>query len=343
MEQFGLASADVYAPQPAKGLAPWQDARWLAEADAWITEVCETLGRVRVGPARLRGRMWSVVARVPVTDGALWFKANPPRSAFEPALSSLLAHWSPQDAPPVRAVDTERAWALTEDVGERLDALLKQDPDISHLFVPLRRYAALQRALCDRVEDLLALGLPDARPANIPALFESVLAHAPSGLLDHEVVTKAAARLPELAAWADELEAIGLPPSIDHQDLHPGNVLGLGADARPFDWGDACVGHPFGSLLVPLRALPDFLGMAVDDPGAARLREVYLEPWLADGHLTKRQLERALSLAMRLTMVMRAHTWTRTWPCFHANPEPWQYSQAWIARIGMKDPVTERG
>ncbi|WP_157436036.1 aminoglycoside phosphotransferase family protein [Actinospica robiniae] len=310
--------------------------------DVWIGAACETLGRVRRGPARLRGRMWSVVARVPVAGGDLWFKANPPRSAFEPALAAALRSWSPNDAPPVLAVDTERAWALTEDVGERLDALLKQDPDVGHLLPPMRRYAALQRVLSDRVDDLLALGLPDARPGNIPALFENIVAHAPSGILDRDVVTAAEARLPELAAWADELEAVGVRASIDHQDLHPGNILGTGPDARPFDWGDACVAHPFGSLFIPLRALPGFLGQPVDAAAAAQLRAAYLEAWQDDGRLTQRQLEAAANLAMRLTMVMRAHTWTRTWPCFRESPEPWRNVEKWIARIGMRDALGEK-
>lgn len=314
----------------------------MTDADVWISAACETLGRVRRGPARLRGRMWSVVARVPVTGGDLWFKANPPRSAFEPALAASLGEWSPNDAPPVLAVDPERAWALTEDVGDRLDALLKQDPDVAHLLLPMRRYAALQRLLSDRVDDLLALGLPDARPANVPALFENVVAHAPSGMLDRDVVAKAEAKLPELAEWAEELEAIGVRASIDHQDLHPGNVLGTGADARPFDWGDACVAHPFGSLFIPLRALPEFLGRPVDSPAAERLRAAYSEAWQIEEHLTSRRLDRAVTLAMRLTMVMRAHTWTRTWPCFRENPEPWRNVETWIARIGMRDPLREK-
>lgn len=287
--------------------------------------------------------MWSVVARVPVADGALWFKANPPRSGFEPALGAALAQWSARDAPPVRAVDTERAWAVTEDVGERLDALLKQDPDVTHLLLPMRRYARLQRLLSERVEDLLKLGVPDARPAKIPALFENVVAHAPSGMLDKDVVAKAEAKLPELAAWAEELEAIGVPASIDHQDLHAGNVLGQGPDARPFDWGDACVAHPFGSLFVPLRTLPDILAAspAAGEAARAKLRAAYFEAWLEDAHLTPRQLEHAATLAMRLTMVMRAHTWTRIWPCFRASPEPWRHVEQWLARVGMREPLAE--
>jgi hypothetical protein len=78
---------DVKAPKPtmAMGLAPWQDPDWLTAADSWISASCSRAGLTRLGPAQARCRMWSVVARVPVVDGQVWFKANPPGSAFEVA------------------------------------------------------------------------------------------------------------------------------------------------------------------------------------------------------------------------------------------------------------------
>lgn len=76
------------------------------------------------------------------------------------------------------------------------------------------------------------------------------------------------------------------------------------------------------------------------DPEVRRLREVYLEPWSAEGLLTPAQLDRAVALALGLTMVMRAHTWTRLLPAFRSNPRPWTNVAAWLGRIGCEDPVT---
>ena len=333
---------DVDTPEPTDGVVPWQDPAWLAEAGAWISGACDAAGLERTGPGLLRGRMWSAVARIPVVGGDVWFKQNAPRGGFEPALLAALARWRPQDESPLIAVDTDRRWSLNHDVGERLDGLLKRDPDVRHLHTPLRRYARLQRELAAHAEELLAIGVPDGRPEHIEEMLDDVLGCAPSGLIDDAVLRHVEAKRPELRAHAQELAAFGVPATIDHQDLHPGNILGDGVDSRLFDWGDSTIGCPFGSILVVLRALPAFAPVDRADPEVKLLREVYLEPWRADDALglSDAELRRAVELALQLTMVMRAHTWTRTLPSFRRSPQPWSQVATWLGRIGCEDPVT---
>ena len=334
-----LRPADVNVPEPTDGTPPWESPAWLAEADAWISASCEAAGLRRSGPGEIRGRMYSVVARIPVRGGCVWFKENPPLSGFEPAIVEALTRWSPDDAPPVIAVDLERRWALTRNVGERLDELLKREPDVRNMHTPLRRYARLQRKLVAHVDDLLELGVPDGRPEHIEELLDDILTRAPSGLISDDARRMVAAKLPELRAWAEELATFGFPSTIDHQDLHPGNILGTSTDARPFDWGDSVVGSPFGSLLVILRATPVFGDFEHDDPGIRALREIYLEPWLAEDGRSVAEVERAADLALRLTPVMRAHSWTRTFPCFRRAPKSWENAESWLGALDSEDPV----
>jgi hypothetical protein len=72
MKCSAMEFTDVKAPDPASGIPPWQDPQWIAEADAWIDEACERSGRGRTGPVLARGRMYSVVARVPTGQGIIW-------------------------------------------------------------------------------------------------------------------------------------------------------------------------------------------------------------------------------------------------------------------------------
>ena len=69
---------------------------------------------------------------------------------------------------------------------------------------------------------------------------------------------------------------------MQHDDLHAGNVLpaahGVGGD-RFFDWGDAAVAHPFGTLLVTLRSMAATLGLRPDDAALRRVRDAYLDAW----------------------------------------------------------------
>ena len=50
-----------------------------------------------------------------------------------------------------------------------------------------------------------------------------------------------------------------------------------GAAPRILDWGDACVSHPLLTSFVTFAHLGE-LGLAPDDPWAARLRDAYLDP-----------------------------------------------------------------
>ena len=339
MEQLALRLTDVNVPEATDGAPPWESPEWLAEADAWISASCEAAGLARTGPGEIRGRMYSVVVRVPVEGGCVWFKEGAPRAGFEAAVADALTRWSPHDAPPVIAVDRERHWVLMHNVGERLDGLLKRDPDIRNVHTPLRRYARLQRKLVAHVDDLLELGVPDARPEHIEELLDGILTRAPKGLLGDEVLRHVAAMRPELRAWAAELAALGVPSTIDHADLHPGNILGTSTDARPFDWGDSVIGSPFCSLLVILRATPDFCGFEYDDPGVMALRGVYLEPWLTQDGRSAADVECAADLALRLSPILRAHAWTRMFPCYLRAPKPWNSTEFWLGAIGCDDPL----
>jgi len=104
---------------------------------------------------------------------------------------------------------------------------------------------------------------------------------------------------PRLAAEAIELAGAGIPESIQHDDLHMGNVYALGDGLRVLDWGDSSISHPFASLVVTFRFLEQVNGLRRDDPWFARLRDAYLEPW-------GRGLVAAFELALRIGAVAHA-------------------------------------
>jgi hypothetical protein len=334
---------DLTPVEPAAGLPPWRDPVWLAEAVAWIDEQLAGAGLRRSGTPALRGRMWSVVARVPVgEEQTAWFKANPPGSAFEPGLIAALAQWAPDMVAPLVAVDIDRAWALTMDAGPRLAESLARDPDPAHLMPLLRRYARLQRELSARADELLALGLPDLRPATLPGRLKSLLA---DDALMGAVTERNREALNEFAVQARvlcrELDGFGIPASLDHCDLHPHNVFGSGEGALPFDWGDAALTHPFSTLLVLLRASRPYF----DADALAGLRSAYLACWLDEGDegLGLADLERATDLALRLAPVSRALAWARLFPCFAGVEEPNVNAARWLEQLLVADPLADFG
>jgi len=113
-----------------------------------------------------------------------------------------------------------------------------------------------------------------------------------------------------IASWCERLAASSLPASLDHNDLHPWNILGDGAgDVRFYDWGDSVVAHPFAAMLVPLGFVQRILGVEIDDPRFADARDAYLDVFspVAPGE----DLLATLDVACRVAKIARVLTWDR--------------------------------
>jgi hypothetical protein len=202
---------------------------------------------------------------------------------------------------------------LLSDGGIRLREVLQADRDPAHWEKLLPVYAELQRAATGQTSELLALGAPDRHPAGLPARFEHLLA-------DHATMDLSAAEharlqslVPRLAALCAELEAGPVPAaSLDHGDLHDGNIFVQSNGYVFFDWGDCTVTHPFFSLRTVLVSIENTLGLVPDAPEWDRLRDAYLEPWTTTrGGANRTELRDHLALALRVAPVSRALTWHR--------------------------------
>ena len=276
----------------------WTDADWLAEAEAWIRERVPVTGELD----QFHVRWWSTVIRVPTGGEDLYFKAVAPGFEFEPALTVRLFELAPDRVTPVVDADLERAWMLMRDAGTRLRELVLTPPDLRHWELALPRYAELQLATSPIADELLALGVPDARLAVLPDQLCEVLAEPVRGLTAAEQ-ERALEALPEFEALCGELAGYGIAETIQHDDLHDGQVFVRDGRYVFFDWGDSCISHPFHSLTVNLRAAAAKLRL---EPGGAevrRLRDAYLEPF--------GDLREAADLAYRTGTVGRALAWDR--------------------------------
>ncbi len=292
----------------------WTQPEWLAQAHAWIAaEVGRRDSRVVEPIEQPHVRPWSTVLRVPTTRGALYFKATAPALVHEPALTLALAGWWPERMPQILAADRERRWLLMSDGGATLRSLMRSAADLGHWERVLPLYAETQIALAERVPELLALGTLDRRLAALPQQYERLLEDTdalclgqPDGLSAEEHAALRALA-PRVAARCAELASYGIPESLNHDDFHDGNVFVQDGRYVFFDWGDACVSHPFFTLLVTLRSIGYRLGLEEHDPALARLRDVYLTSWGRYG--SPATLLRAAELARRLGMLCRALTW----------------------------------
>ena len=107
-------------------------------------------------------------------------------------------------------------------------------------------------------------------PTTLPAIRDALLddrdlmmVGEPDGLTEAELVA-AREYATEYAELCARLDSFGIAPTLQHDDLHDNNVFApsaTGGPLRVFDWGDAVVGHPFGTLLVTLRVVSDLAGL----------------------------------------------------------------------------------
>jgi len=276
----------------------WTEPDWLAEAEAWIRERVTVAGELD----QFHVRWWSTVIRVPTGGEDIFFKAVAPGFEFEPALTVRLFELAPDRVTPVVDADLDRAWMLMRDAGTRLRELVLTPSDLRHWELALPRYAELQLTATPIAEELLALGVPDARLAVLPEQLRAVLAEPVRGMPVAEQ-ERALEALPEFEALCRELAAYGIAETIQHDDLHDGQVFVRNGRYVFFDWGDSCISHPFHSLTVNLRAAAAKLDLEPGGPEVRRLRDAYLEPFGGLGE--------AADLAYRTGTVGRALAWDR--------------------------------
>jgi hypothetical protein len=215
------------------------------------------------------------------------------------------------------AVDEARSWLLLPDGGPSLG---EAGAGLDAVIEALVEYGRLQRALAPHAEAMLALGVHDMRPAIMPKRFEEALAASGN---PSQVATLA----PQVAEWCSLLAASPLPASLDHNDLHPWNIL---AGPRYFDWGDAVVAHPFAVMLVPLGWIRHVHG----DEALTRARDAYLS-----GFGDPAELRDTLELACRVAKIARALTWARAIDAAGGDVDPdWATAPAeWLERLVEPD------
>jgi len=284
--------------------ATWSAPAQVGAAVSWLDDRLAAAGATRTGPvAPPRLRAWGMVLGAPTTRGPVWLKVPAPQTAFEVALYELLAAVAPGGVLEPIAVDVSRGFVLLPDGGTAL-----RDDDFAGLAAALARYGELQRALASHVDTLLGFGLADMRPPAMPARFDEALAVAEriATASDRAALDRIAGLRPRFGEWCARLAASPVPASIDHNDLHPGNIF---ASGTVYDWGDSVVAHPFASMLMALGFLGFRHGLGPGDPVVTRLRDAYLEPFT--DLAPPAELAGEVEVACRVAKVARALVWER--------------------------------
>jgi hypothetical protein len=202
---------------------------------AWATARLDDAGLRPAGrPQQVRTWNLSSLWRLPLEQGAAWLKCVPPFFAHEGAVLDRLAGGP---VPPLLAHEPGRV-LMAEIPGED-----RYDADLPVVVALVRLLVALQVPEVGREDELLALGLPDWRGPALSAAVEDVVRRHEHEL-DADVLRQLAALLGGLDQREADLAACGLPDTLVHGDVHPGNARGDAETLVLMDWGDCGVGHP---------------------------------------------------------------------------------------------------
>ncbi len=266
--------------------APWASPGWQAQAEEWIHAEMIRL-REPVQTIQLV-RKWciSVVQRVETTNRTVFFKASLDLPLFvnEGSIMAGLAQLYSDYVPAPLAVNTIRNWMLLEDLGEPVgrEASIETKADL------FRTVAGIHFQSTGRIDRLIEMGCIDRRIPWLRAQLEGLMADEVTlSLLTQAEREDLWQALPRLDSFLAELDALPIPPSLIHGDLHTGNVAFQDGKIQIFDWTDAAISHPFFDL--------DVIFSTEDTAARDALEAAYLSGW--EQIFSAGQVRRALELA----------------------------------------------
>ncbi|KQX67059.1 phosphotransferase family protein [Angustibacter sp. Root456] len=235
----GLVEAAL-AGEPLR--APWAQVGGPGRIARWADGVLAARGTPRTGPVE-QVKTWNLssILRLPTDTGPVWCKSVPPFFAHEAAVIDRVGRRHARLVPQVLGRDAATGSMLLAD----LPGTDQWQAPLGRLLQMVETVVDLQHDAVQWVEELRRLGLPDWRgPALASAL--AVLCGRADVRAQLTAPERAAldALVADLPRRAHELAACGLPDTLVHGDLHPGNWRHGPCGLVLLDWGDSGVGHP---------------------------------------------------------------------------------------------------
>ncbi|MEH0972200.1 aminoglycoside phosphotransferase family protein [Micromonospora sp. CPCC 205546] len=253
--------------------APYAEPGGPARSLAWARAELRRLGRPAETAAQQRTWNLSAVWRLDGPGGTAWLKQVPPFFRHEAAVLRWLGRAAPGRTSTLLADDGDGRMLIAHVPGEdRYGAPVEERLAMAAGFHPVQ-----PRSVPDAAE-LVAAGVPDLRGPALPTWIRDRLAGYDTSPVE--------SLLAGLEARLDEVRGCGLPDTLVHGDLHPGNVRAHAGRHVVIDWGDAFVGHPAFDALRLAEGLADDVAAPVlaewcarwgaDVPGCAPERAVEL-------------------------------------------------------------------
>ena len=261
---------------------PFTRVGWFKELGGWVEGVVEPLGfHLNGNVQQLNASSSFSLVRFETDGPAVWFKAVGELNQKEFPITCALAQLFPNYLPGLLAARPDWNGWLTREAAGKLLSEVQEDPLWQRAAAAL---AILQIDSIDHRARILGAGARNLGAATLSKLIQPFMKSMAQLMKRQTKVPPAALGREELLLLGDRiqnaldaLEALGIPETLGHLDLNPGNIIVSPSRCAFLDWAEAYVGNPFFSLQYLLEHLRRTIG--TDSPVEARLIESYCEQW----------------------------------------------------------------
>lgn len=226
---------------------------------------------------------WSEVTRFQTNQGSIFLKVTPPALALEAYIINFLHDEFQAHVPTVIAINHDLKCFLMKDAGIRLFDYMTNAFQSDILVRAVQQYANLQILSLNKIEELIALGLPDWRLEKLPVLYLDLLAQEEL-LLQDGLSRDDLSRLRQLhgsfTKLCERLSEFAIHDTFGHADFHDKNILINPEDQQitMIDLGEVVVTYPFFSFLNCLHRAKENFALTEAQYQASQQR--CFAPWL---------------------------------------------------------------
>jgi thiamine kinase-like enzyme len=273
--------------------SPFARRGWLSELRHWTSQIIRAQGLELTESFRQynAGPTFNLI-RFETTGSAVWFKAVGAPNLREFPITVRVAELFPRFMPKILGTKVEWNGWLSREVEGRS---LCDTNEVTFWEQAAADLARLQIESISQSESLLHVGAHELR---IDSLFSAIepFFDLVDRLMDEQPKTPPAIlsreELSLVRVLVDDaltlLAYLGIPSTLGHLDLNPGNIITSANGCVFLDWAEAYVGHPFFSLEYLLQHFRRAVDSRADS--CSQVIEAYKAPWrqrLSDDHISE--------------------------------------------------------
>lgn len=251
---------------------------------------------------------WSSVRRILTTKGYVYLKKTPNLLSLEPVIIQMLHNKFHVNVPIVIDINSDLNCFLMSDAGKPFYFFKDNELRLRLIREAISKYKHIQNQSISLVNTFIDMGVPDWRLEHLPKLYnqlimqEKLLIEDGMSIDDIKILSNLSAKC---EALCEQLSKSLIPETLDHCDMHGGNVL---IDEKTnaiiiIDWGETVITHPFLSLTVFLRGLVRYYSFNES--------ELWDSCFENENKIERKDLEKIVLLAKRLEPIYSALTFHR--------------------------------